>query len=312
MEPRRRSDPGQGSGPPKYPGTFLLALREACAGLNWQVRHWKGDSVECVDAAGKDHVIGLDNLFRRARQIERADWPQLITEFLNTVGSIDPDENLPDSLDQAADQVLVRLGPPMNKLVEEARVWSQPLDDTGLWVNLVIDYPNRMCYVTEQLIRDSGRPGSRWLETALLNLATRTPANAFHVVDEETGLWMCSTGDAYDSSRALLLDRLLPEFIADGYFVALPGRDALFVLPVNSQGLGEVHILRLLAQKNYQSAPYPISEEVYWVQGGVWRRFPIHVKGEQITIEPPEEFNEVLDRLMPGEEEPDGDGCAEM
>src|SRR6516164_1273663 len=99
MEPRRRSDPGQGSGPPKYPGTFLLALREACAGLNWQVRQWKGDSVECVDAAGKDHVIGLDNLFRRARQIERVDWPQLISEFLNTVGSIDPDENLPDSLD---------------------------------------------------------------------------------------------------------------------------------------------------------------------------------------------------------------------
>src|SRR5256885_1425596 len=27
MEPRRRSDPGFGSGPPKYPGTFLLAFR---------------------------------------------------------------------------------------------------------------------------------------------------------------------------------------------------------------------------------------------------------------------------------------------
>jgi hypothetical protein len=289
----------------------MLAFREACTELNWQVRRWKGESVECVDAGGKEHVIGLENLFRRARQVERPQWPELITEFLNTVGSIDPQENLPENLELAADQLLVRVGPPMTKVSDEARVWGQPLDDTGLWINLVIDYPNRMCYVTEQLIRDSGRPGSRWLETALKNLEARTPTDALHVIDEETRLWMCSTADAYDSSRALLLDQLMPEFAEDGFFVALPGRDALFVLPVDREGLGEVHLLRLLAQKNYQSAPYPISEDVYWVQKGVWRQFPIHVKGEQITIEPPEEFHEILQRLMPEEDEPGQDEPSE-
>src|SRR5262245_52853726 len=99
MDPRRRSDPGQGSGPPRYPGTFMLALREAIAEIGWKIRRFKGEMVECVDAEGQDHVVGLENLFRRARQTERETWPELITDFLKTVGSIDPDETLPEHLD---------------------------------------------------------------------------------------------------------------------------------------------------------------------------------------------------------------------
>jgi hypothetical protein len=302
MEPRRRSDPGQGSGP-KYPGSFLLAFREALAGMGWQVRRWKGSLVECADADGNDRVIGLENLFRRARQIDRADWPDLVRDFLDTVGTISEDEALPANLEGVADRLLVRLGPPLSKLPEEDRVWAQALADTGLWVNLVVDYPNRMCYVTEQLVADSGRPGSRWLEAALDNLAARTPAQGFQVVDEESGLRICSVADAYDSSRALILDRLLPEAGPDGCFVSLPGRDALFVLPVNQKALGQFHLLKLLAEKNFQSAPYPISDDVFWVRGKTWHLFPIKVKGEEITVEPPEEFLGVLKRLVPPEEE---------
>ncbi len=311
MESRRRSDPGQGSGPPRYPGTFLLALREALAGLNWQVRQWKGALVECLDAEGREHVIGLENLFRRARQIERSGWPELITEFLNTVGSIDPDQVAPESLEEVADQILVRLGPPITRTPNEARVWSQPLEGTGLWVNLVVDYPNRMCYVTEELVAESGRPGSRWLEVALDNLHGRTPEGGFQVIDEESGLRMCCVADAYDSSRALLLERLLPDTAPDGFFVSLPGRDALFVLPVNLKALGQVHLLKMLAEKNYQGAPYPISDEVYWVKGGAWHRFPIRIRGEQIDVEPPDEFLDILKRLVPEEEAGGADGAAE-
>ena len=71
MPSRGRSNPGHGSTPPKYPGTFLLAFREAVAGLGWQVRKWMGHLVECADPEGREHVVGLENLFRRARQHER-------------------------------------------------------------------------------------------------------------------------------------------------------------------------------------------------------------------------------------------------
>jgi hypothetical protein len=63
-----RGDPGQGSGPSRYPGTFLLAVREALAGLNWQIRRLSGGTVECVDAQGREQTIGLENIYRRARR----------------------------------------------------------------------------------------------------------------------------------------------------------------------------------------------------------------------------------------------------
>jgi hypothetical protein len=303
MQPRRRSDPGKGSAPARYPGTFLLAFREAAAGIGWQVRRWKGALVECVDGEGKEHVVGLENLFRRARQAERETWPALIADFLSTVSNIDPDENLPENLEAVARQLLVRLGPPIKQVPRDATVWSQEVPGTDFFINLVVDYPNRMCYVTDRLVEESGRAGNHWLEVALTNLQTGTPADCFQVVDADSGLRICSVADAYDSSRALLLDRLLPETAADGCFVSLPGRDSLFVLPVGLKALAQVHLLKVLAEKNYQSAPYPISDEVYWVRGGVWRRFPINIKGDQINVEPPGEFAPILERLAPEDQE---------
>src|SRR5262249_12665081 len=157
----------------------------------------------------------------------RASWPGLIGEFLLTVNAVDQ-PGLPTDLDAVADQVLVRLGLPP-KMPEHSRVWSEPLVGTDLVMNLVVDYPNRMCYVTENLVRDSGRPGTHWLERAVANLQARTPPNAFQVMHEESGLLLCNVADAYDSARALLLDVVLSQTGPDGWFVALPGRDQLLI-----------------------------------------------------------------------------------
>src|SRR6266566_3496770 len=208
MPSRGRSNPGHGSTPPKYPGTFLLAFREA--------------------------VAGLENLFRRARQRERETWPALITEFLQTVTAGGENEAMPAELAAAADQLLVRLGQPLNAMPNEARVWSQPLAGTDLCINLVIDFPNRMFYVTEKLVEDSGKPGEEWLERALANLRARTPADCFEGIHEESDMRLCNVGDAYDSSRALLLSTLLPDAQTLGCFVTLPSRDELIVLPISA------------------------------------------------------------------------------
>src|SRR5947207_7617559 len=72
MPPQARSDPGHGSGPARYPGTFLLAFREAAGELNWQVRRWLGAVVDCADAEGREHQVGLENLYRRARRVNRS------------------------------------------------------------------------------------------------------------------------------------------------------------------------------------------------------------------------------------------------
>jgi hypothetical protein len=295
MTIRGRTHPGPGSAPPRYPGSFLLAFREALAGLKWEVRRWMGHLVACADSQGKEKVVGLENLYRRARREPREAWPALIVEFLQVADTAAQNELLPADLASVADQLLVRLGPPMP---EGTSVWTVPLAG-NLYANLVIDYPDRMCYVTEELVQASGKAGTEWLNNALGNLRQRTQGDCLQLLDADSGIRLCSVGDSYDSSRALLLDTLLPNSTADGCFVAVPGRDQLLVLPVSAEALACVHLMRTLAEKNHQTAPYPISGEIFWVQGGNWRVFPIEVRGNQATIQPPPEFVEVLKRIAP-------------
>lgn len=305
-----RSDPGQGSGPPKYPGSFLLALREAAAALNWRACQCKGQRALCIDASGREHVIGLDNLYRRARQAGARDtWPALITDFLRTVEGIGAAQEVPADLRAVADQLLVRLGN-VQAPVPADRPWAQPLAGTGLFINLVIDYPDRLCYVTESMMAASGSSPQVWLQRALENLHARTPADCLPIVHPETGIRLCALGDSYDSSRALLLDRLMPEVGPDGLFVALPVRDQLLALTVSREALGHVHLLRGYAQKSYRTLPYPISDQVFWVREGEWHLFAITLQPDQVIIRPPERFLEVLRRLMPEETDTEPEGPA--
>jgi len=74
---------------------------------------------------------------------------------------------------------------------------------------------------------------------------------------------------------------------------------------VTAAGLAHVPLLKALAEKNYKTAPYPISDQVYWIQGGLWRRFTIEIRGERVAVQPPAEFLEILKRLIPDAEQGD-------
>ncbi len=311
MRKSNRSDPGSGAGPPRYPGSFLLAFREAVASLNWQVRRWLGDAVDCLDEAGAEHTVGLENLYRRARREGRDQWPAFIADFLSRIRAAEKAADSPTDLAAIADRLLVRLGQPFTALPNTLKVWSQELAGTGLSINLVIDSAETMSYVTEEMVASSGRPGSEWLERALANLRERTPANCMEVVHEESEMRLCSVGDAYDSSRALQLDSLLPETRSLGCLVAVPSRDELVVLPVALKAVPHFHLLKLLAEKNFKSAPYPITNEVYWVRDGVWQHFPIDIRSNKVAIRPPEEFLEVLNQLAPEDKAADKEQAPE-
>src|SRR5437868_6982140 len=141
MHPHLRNNPGHGFGGPRYPGTFLLALREAFDRIKWQARRWLGDAVECTDANGREQLLALENLYRRVRPVERATWPDVLVEFLAQI----PDEalsNPPTCLAEVADRVLVRLGPPFAAQNPPAEVWSHPVASAFIVATLVIDYPN--------------------------------------------------------------------------------------------------------------------------------------------------------------------------
>ena len=297
MESFGQSNPGQGSGAPRYPGTFMLALREAIGKLGWQAQMWKGTSVECIDADGAPREIGLENLYRRLRREPRESWPEQIAELL---GSVPAEATvLPADLHQVAEQILVRLGPPVSGQNAEADVWSRPLVEDHLSALLVIDYPSSMSYVTEKMIASSGQDSTYWYERALANLQAKSAANCFTPVHDESGLLQVHVADAYDSSRTLLLDVLLPGHDENGFYVIVPSRDHCFVLPVTPETLMLAPWLRTIATKMCKDMPYPISPELFWVRDGFWHHFAIERAGEQVLVKPPAAFIEVMARLRP-------------
>jgi hypothetical protein len=291
------SNPGSGYGGPRYPGTFLLALREAIVRLNWTPAVWKPGSVECLDSAGKSQHIGMDNMYRRLKQEPRDKWADLLVEVL---ASVPPEAATPpQDLNEVADRLLVRLGPPFAHRSGEPEIWSRPLIANCLAALLVIDYPNSMSYVSQKLIADSGKDPEIWFAQALENLSARTTPDCVKVVHEESGLLQSQVGDAYDSSRALLLDALRPGHEDNGFFVVVPGRDHLLFLPIVAETMVIAPWLRAIAGKTFRDMPYPISPELFWVRQGVWHLFEIATEGEDILVKPPPEFTEVLARLQP-------------
>jgi hypothetical protein len=302
MPSNNRSNPGLSSGPPRYPGTFLLAFREALGNLNWQARRWLGDAVACVDSEGEEHLVGLENLYRRARREERESWPALIGDFLTKVREAENARVADVDLAAVADHLMVRFGRPIVNRSTPSPPWWQPVEGTELGVNLVIDQPDTMVYVTEEMIAASAKPGEEWLAKALKNLRGRTPADCLEIVHEESGLRLCSVGDAYDSARALLVEDLLPESAPAGVLVAIPSRDELLILPVEPKALIHLHLMKMLAEKNYQNAPYAISDSVYWSRAGSWQVFPVTIRKDKVEVKPPSEFLDLVSKMTP----PDG------
>src|SRR5262245_33900703 len=121
MVPRsRRNDPGQGTGPSRYPGTFQLAFREAVNLVGWQLRSWRGDRVNCTNADGKDYNIGVDNLYRRVRLEDRSEWPGLIVDFFQGIKAAELTDGMPAHLADVTDQLLLRLGRPFTEMPDGA------------------------------------------------------------------------------------------------------------------------------------------------------------------------------------------------
>ena len=213
---------------------------------------------------------------------------------------------MPEDLNNAASQVLPRVGQPFPKNMGENIPWHRSLGDSGLIANMVIDHPHFMAYVAAPLVEKSGRTGDQWLEDAKKNLLQQTPADYLSRITDEVDIRIGCCGDAYDAARALIVDEMLPDDSEFGFFVAVPARDVVVVMPVTPATLVHVHVLRRFAEDNFASKPYPISNEVFWVRRGEWFRFPIAITKESVQVTPPDEFvDEVLKRF------PDEPGDAE-
>jgi hypothetical protein len=278
---------------------FRLAFARELRAFGYTATRWDADGLDCVAPDGQSQSLGLSNLWRRARTQKPEEWTQAIRDFLSVVERSWGEGDLAlDSLDEAADRLMVRIGQPY-ETGAGVSPWRKRLPGTDLAIHLVIDSAKYMKYVTTDLMEQSDRPPGDWLDLALENLRERTPADYLKVLDDESGiLWGCQC-DSYDASRALILSEIRDPGPA-GWLLCIPNRDLIFALPATLDHVPHFHLLKVLAEKNHQREPYPISDEVYWVRGRRWEVFSVEL-GEQVTITPSEEFVKALGLAVEGE-----------
>ncbi len=199
-DPNDFDHPGSGT-PTALPGGFRAAINSALAGLGYAVVGWEPDGVNVIapDRDGEQY-IGLSNLYRRAKNAEKAEWQEMIREFLGHVTGAISGPKIPDDLTTIADRLRPRLGKPFAR-EGKAYPWGIPLPGTGLEINLVIDFPNTMAYVTDEMLKKTGKSGEDLLDLALANLKADTADDFFDQVSEEIDIYVGHSGDGYDAAR---------------------------------------------------------------------------------------------------------------
>jgi hypothetical protein len=262
--------------------------------MGYEIVKWHEDGVDYKKGdQEKPNYMGLANLLRRVKSSEPEEAEGIIKQFLtNLLGAMDSKDEMPETIEAAAPRLLPRIGKPFAKDVTQP--WGKQFPGTQLQLNLVIDFPNTMAYVTKDLMNKSETPPGDWVDIALKNLMTRTDPKCLDLVREDEGLYCIHTNDSYDASRAMILCEMTGNDPA-GWLVAVPARDWVFAMKVETKGIAHFHMMKHLAEKYFEKQPYPISDELFWVRPGKsWVVFKIEFKEDSIQVYPPEGFMEAL------------------
>jgi hypothetical protein len=280
---------------PPFPDDFRAAVTAQLTAAGFAVVNWEPTGVNVRPTCGEVQYIGLANLHRRAKAADSAEWSAMISGFLAHRAELLKAPTIPDDISTITDRLRPRLGKPCDR-TDKTPPWGIPLPGTGLEINLVVDCPHGMVYVTGPMLARSRKKGEDLLDVALENLRTATPADYFERASDALDIYIGHAGDGYDAARALLIEELMPDSPA-GFWVAIPSREELAVWPVSFPALGRVHVLKMFADENFREHAYPVSDEVFWVWRGTWYRFGIELNGEELVIDAPDPFGEALQEL---------------
>jgi hypothetical protein len=115
-------------------------------------------------------------------------------------------------------------------------------------------------------------------------------------LEEESGVFGCGTGDAYDAARALVMDRLWPDAAPHGFVLSVPTRDVLLFYPIDENVTdGRFADLLIATLKWFQNEPYPISDKLFWVHENHWEEIGYDYEEGTLTATLPAGLRELFD-----------------
>lgn len=217
-----------------------------------------------------DQVFNLHNFYDEYCRLSRADREEALKRWamvqFETIGGI------PDDVDEALENLRPKLW--MKWSLEILRFqtrlkgneWkSAPVMSVGthLCVALVYDLPHAMASIVPDQLEKWGISFHQAFNAARENLS-ETPAKVAHLGES---FFASVTGDNYDASRIVLLDRLQQLPVKGELIVAVPNRDSLLV--TGSEDPDGLRVMFDLV-KAAMSEPRPMSPIPLRLVGDQW------------------------------------------
>lgn len=131
-----------------------------------------------------------------------------------------------------------------------------------------------------------------------LALRQRTSAgNDVREVDTLPGLRFVVAGDGLAASRLALLPELL-DLPLGGVVAAVPAPDQLLCVPLDSaRSLDALQALASALGHAESTRDQILSDQLFWFDGDDWRPLPVEHGSEDITVLPPPDFVNAMNRL---------------
>lgn len=241
----------------------------------------------------KEIHISLDNLVRKCKNADAAEWEEIITLHFSKFPTNEAALNYIYKDYEFAGKLLKILIKPNGSFrkIEDQLIYR--VDFPGTQSYLVIDFDDKFHFVNSQHINEWEQSINDLFLDALANTAEEKMEIARIDLDEESEVFAFFSGD-YAASYMIDLQQNAPFAVGEmGAIVVIPTKGAAFAYPINDERIMEfIASFNPLIEKIYNEDEYPITDDYYWYYNGKYEQFPVQ------TDEKNHSFITIPDRLI--------------
>ncbi|TWS25886.1 hypothetical protein FK268_01060 [Tsukamurella sputi] len=256
-----------------------------------------GDHLRTADGC----TLGLDNLMRKVRGVDGAQWDPVVREHLAAL--LRPGDGEPTDEELRA-RVIARL---LDVTAGDPRLTFDyaPQWQPGVAEVLAVDYPDRVSMLGDGSVRNLA-PLGPWYDRARGNLfreLTETAAVRIETVEHDGHRIRCALSESvYTASGALLLSELLPRWVPGidlrgGVLFGVPFRNQLAFAACSdaASALGGLMLLPVFTANGYSDGVGPVSPNVYYWRDGAVTQIS-SIADDALNVTPPPELLEIINR----------------
>jgi hypothetical protein len=220
---------------------------------------------------GNGGIINLGNFYREYCRVPRSERSNYLQRAIRAMRVNQPE--LPDEFEHAAHDLLPKIW--CRAMIENLRLqaelhgqaekFNMPHHEVGshLVASVVYDLPESMRSLSQDELDGWGVTYYQALEAALRNLEQLN----FNYAQIDDRMYVAVNGDAYDSSRILLLDRIRSMEVQGDHVAMLPNRETLIVTGSEDE-LG-LEMMLDLGEKALEE-PRPLINTALRLEGDEW------------------------------------------